>query len=103
MRRCEVRWAPAKHRNLHGEKDDHGLLLSVWKWRIRCPKSKPVKDFSKLTETKTDSEGKQIPNEVLIEFDKAVSQEQAPRTVMPSRRRRSDTLYCHERRHPARG
>ena len=74
MRRCEVRWAPVKHRNLHSEKDDHGLLLllSVWKWRIRCPKSKPVKDFSKLTETKTDSEGKQIPNEVLIEFDKAV-------------------------------
>ena len=27
---CEVRWAPSKHRSLHGDREDHGLLASTW-------------------------------------------------------------------------
>ena len=48
MNKFEVRWAPSKHRSLHGDQEDHGLLVSFWTWRIRSVKVKPVKDFSVL-------------------------------------------------------
>ena len=77
---CKVRWAPAIHRNTHGEKDDHGLLESVWKWRIRNVKQAPAKDFSKLTAVLKDENGKEICNETLEAFDEAV--EETPTTSM---------------------
>ena len=63
VRQCAVRWAPAKHRNLHGDKDDHGLLASTWKWRIRTAKISPTKDFNKLSSSK----------DILSSFSKAVT------------------------------
>ena len=38
VRKARVRWAPSIHRDQHGEKNDHGLVESTWKWRIRSPK-----------------------------------------------------------------
>ena len=50
----KVRWTPSRHRHrdLHGEKTDHGLVATKWKWRIACEKNKPAKDFSTLEESK---------------------------------------------------
>ena len=69
---CKVRWAPAIHRNIHGEKDDHTLLESVWKWRIRNAKEIPTKDFDKLTEEVKDEQGNVKENETLTAFNDAV-------------------------------
>ena len=72
VRKCSVNWAPSRHRNLHGDKDDHGLLASTWTWRIRCVKQTSIKDFGKLTEIKLDDDGKPLPNATLTAFDEAV-------------------------------
>ena len=54
----EVRWAPSMHRDLHGEKNDHGLVASKWKWRIRSPKAKTSKDFSVRPDEKNVRRGR---------------------------------------------
>ena len=72
VRKCAVDWAPSRHRNLHGDKDDHGLLASTWRWRIRSVKQTLAKDFSALMVTTLDSNGGPIPNATLMAFDKAV-------------------------------
>ena len=67
----KVRWAPAMHRDLHGEKADHGLVETKWKWRITSVKSKPAKDFSKLEPT-TDPQGNITASEHLAKFSASV-------------------------------
>ena len=72
MQSSEVRWAPSMHRDLHGEKNDHGLVASKWKWRIRSPKAKTSKDFSVLTRKTYDEAGNQIKNKYLAAFSQTV-------------------------------
>jgi len=67
VRACKVSWAPSIHRNLYGEKDDHGLLASTWKWRIRTIKPKKVKDFSAFNNATSNPD-------ILATFNKTVKQ-----------------------------
>ena len=69
---CSVSWAPSIHRNLHGEKDDHALLHTKWKWRIHSPKTRIVKDFTALTKVWRDEQGNLIANPTLNAFSAVV-------------------------------
>ena len=71
---CTVKWAPSIHRDSHGEKNDHELVESVWKWRIRSPKPEAAKDFSVLLDETYDTDGKKVLNKYLVDFDEAVCQ-----------------------------
>ena len=59
---CAPKWAPSMRRDIHGERNDHALLQCNWKWRLRCVKQKPCRDFQSLRERST-----------LAKFDEAVS------------------------------
>ena len=69
VRKCEPKWGPSMHRNVHGQKGDHALLACTWKWRLRTEKKKPVKDFSCLGQG-PDESGQQPTT--LRDFDVAV-------------------------------
>ena len=70
---CRVRWGPSIHRDIHGNKNDHGLVESTWRWRIRSVQPVPAKDFGVLSNTVLDDEGPPQPSPELTQFGEAVS------------------------------
>ena len=62
-----MRWAPSKHRSLHGDREDHGMVASTWKWKIRSVKPQPKKDFSVLKQPEMAAKFDRIVEEKLAE------------------------------------
>ena len=71
---CTTKWAPSMHRDLHGEKNDHALVESKWKWRIRSPQPVLSKDFNVLLQHSLDDAGNRLHNRYLQDFSQTVSQ-----------------------------
>ena len=71
---CRPKWGPAKHRDIHGDANDHALVQSEWKWRLRSVKSKKIRDFSQLYVNTEDSDGNPVVNKLRESFENAVQQ-----------------------------
>ena len=48
MTNCYTDWAPSIHHNKWGIKQDHGLVRSTWKWRLREIETPNGVDYSAL-------------------------------------------------------
>ena len=64
--------APAIHRDIHGERNDHALVECNWKWRIRT-KTQPCKDLNCLFAQETDEHGIPAVNtHMMVDFEAAM-------------------------------
>ena len=59
---CRPRWGPSRHRNRHGQRDDHTLLEWKWKWRLRTVKANPVRDYTPLYKIKQETNSAILTN-----------------------------------------
>ena len=67
---CRPRWAPSRHRDLHGHSNDHALLECTWRWRLRKVKTNPVRDYTPLYAPPTvDEHGNPVANALLTTFE----------------------------------
>ena len=71
---CKVDWAPAQHRDLHGERNDHAMVISKWTWRVRTVKGEPQKDFDVLIPNATNGHDKATVDSYIQKFDAAVEE-----------------------------